>query len=211
VSGTTREEGLLRALGRALRAPVPPERKGWFAFGWSCLALLLVLGTTGALLSIYYLPAPGAASESVRFLMREVAWGWLVRGLHRWGSTLLLVFATLQLLRVFLAGRYRGGRAGNWVLGVLLLLLSVGLAFTGELLAWDARSSALAAAALSGTESIPIVGPALAHWMRGGAEIGTATLARAHAAHALILPWLAFLLLALNLWLLARRRARREA
>jgi quinol-cytochrome oxidoreductase complex cytochrome b subunit len=198
VSAAAGDEGVLQTLGRVLRSPVPPERARRLAFGWSALALFLVLGTTGALLSIYYLPAPEAANESVRFVVREVAFGWLVRGLHRWGATLLLACAAAQLVRVFLTGSYRGGRAGSWVLGLVLLLLVVGLAFTGELLPWDARSARLAAAAL-------------AHWMRGGPEIGVATLARANAAHVLILPWLAFLVLALSLWLLARGRGREDA
>jgi quinol-cytochrome oxidoreductase complex cytochrome b subunit len=211
VSAAAGDEGVLQTLGRVLRSPVPPERARRLAFGWSALALFLVLGTTGALLSIYYLPAPEAANESVRFVVREVAFGWLVRGLHRWGATLLLACAAAQLVRVFLTGSYRGGRAGSWVLGLVLLLLVVGLAFTGELLPWDARSARLAAAALAGTEAIPVAGPALAHWMRGGPEIGVATLARANAAHVLILPWLAFLVLALSLWLLARGRGREDA
>lgn len=201
--------GLLRAIGSALRTPVPPGARGWLAFGWTCTALLVVLGISGALLSIYYLPAVDAAAASVRFVMREVTWGWLVRGIHRWGAVLLIVFSGAQLVRVFVAGRYRGARAGSWVLGVLLLLAVLGLAFTGELLRWDERSVALASAALEGTDAIPLAGPPLAALMRGGPEVGVATLARAHAAHALVLPWLAFLLLLLNLWFLARTR--REA
>jgi len=208
VSSESGEEGLLRAIGRALRRPVPLEYRGWLAFGWTCTALLVVLGVSGALLSLYYLPAVDAAAASVRFLMREVTWGWLVRGIHSWGSLLLIVFATLQLLRVFVAGRYRGAKAGSWVLGVLLLSVVLGLAFTGELLAWDPDSVALATSALEGTDAIPIAGPLLAGVMRGGSEVGVATLARAHAAHALVLPWLAFLLLLLNLWFLARPRRR---
>jgi quinol-cytochrome oxidoreductase complex cytochrome b subunit len=203
-----REEGLLRAVWSVLRQPVPPGFRGWLAFGWTCTALLVVLGVSGALLSLYYLPAIDAAAKSVRFVMREVTWGWLVRGIHRWGSVLLIAFAALQMLRVFLTGRYRGARAGSWMLGVLLLLVVLGLAFTGELLPWDERSVALAAAALEGTDAIPLAGPPVAALMRGGSEVGVATLARAHAAHALVLPWLAFLLLALNLWFLARSRRR---
>jgi menaquinol-cytochrome c reductase cytochrome b subunit len=207
---SARGEGLLRAVGSALRAPVPQDFRLWTAFGWLSAALLIVLGLSGALLSIYYLPAVDAAPESVRFVMRDVAWGWLVRGVHRWGSTLLVVFATLQLLRVFFAGSYRGAKAGSWVLGGILLLTVLGLAFTGELLPWDAESVALATAALEGTEAIPLAGPPLAAAMRGGSEVGVATLARAHAAHALVLPWLAFLLLLMNLWFRSRAKERRR-
>ncbi len=201
-------EGLLRAIGSALRRPVRPGHGGWLAFGWTCTALLVVLGLSGALLSIYYLPAVDAATASVHFVMREVTWGWLVRGIHHWGSVLLIAFSAAQLVRVFLTGRYRAFKSGSWVLGVLLLLVVLGMAFTGELLPWNERSVALASAALDGTDAIPLAGPPLAALMRGSSEVGVATLARAHAAHALILPWLAFLLLFLNLWFLARTRGK---
>jgi len=207
---TENDHGLLRAIGAALRTPIGPGRKPWLSFGWMCVALLVVLGLSGALLSIYYLPALDAASESVRFVMRDVEWGWLVRGVHGWASAGLVVCAAAQLVRVFLTGRYRGARAGSWVLGGLMLLVVLGLAFTGELLPWDAESVALAGAALDGTQAIPVFGPPLASAMRGGVEVGAATLARAHAAHTLVLPWLAFLLLLLELWFLAHSRGRRE-
>jgi len=167
-----------------------------------------VLGLSGALLSVYYLPSVEGAAPSVRFLAREVSWGWLVRGFHRWSSTLLIALAGLQAVRVFYRGSYRGTRAGSWALGTVLLLLCLGLAFTGELLPWDASSLALASAALHGTEALPAIGPPLAGLMRGGAEVGAATLARAHAAHTLVLPWMAFGVLVLELWFLARRHRR---
>lgn len=203
--------GLVHALRDALRAPLGPGRLPWLSCAWACVALLVVLGLSGVLLSVYYLPALDAAAESVRFVMRDVEWGWLVRGVHRWASAGLIAFALAQLVWVFASGRHRGARAGSWVLGVLMLLLVLGLAFTGELLPWDAESVALARSALDGTQAIPVLGAPLASAMRGGQEVGAATLARAHAAHTLVLPWLVFLLLFLELWFLAHaRRLRRE-
>ena len=202
--------GLPGALRGALRAPLGPGRRPWLSFAWACVVLLVVLGLSGVLLSIYYLPAIDAAAESVRFVMRDVEWGWLVRGVHRWAATVLIACALAQLAWTLLSGRYRGAGAGSWVLGCLMLLLVLGLAFTGELLPWDAESVALARSALAGTQAIPVVGAPLAGAMRGGAEVGAATLARAHAAHTLVLPWLVFLLLVLELWFLARLRALRR-
>jgi len=204
------EVGFLSALSSLLRRPVRPGRGRWPNLGWVCTALLVVCGLSGGLLSIYYLPAPEMAARSVRLVARDVAWGWLVRGVHRWSTDLLIACAALQALRVFLAGTYRRERAGSWVLGVLLLATVLGLAFTGELLPWDADSAALATAALEGTARVPLVGPPLAAMM-GGSEIGVSTLARAHAAHALVLPWIAFLLLTLELWFRARSRRERDS
>lgn len=211
MKGTPKAPGLVHALRDVLRSPIGPGRRPWLSFGWLCVALLVVLGLSGALLSIYYLPSLDGAARSVRFVMSAVDWGWLVRGVHRWGSTVLIVCALAQLVVAFATGRYRGARAGSWVLGGLMFLLVLGLSFTGQLLPWDAESVALAGAALDGTQAIPVFGPPLAGAMRGGDEVGAATLARAHAAHTLLLPWLVFALLVLELWFLARSRPRREA
>lgn len=205
-----KQAGLLHELRGALRAPLGTGRPPWLSFGWLCVLLLVLLGLSGALLSVYYLPSLDGAAASVRFVMRDVEWGWLVRGVHRWGTSLLVAGAVAQLVVVFLSGRYRGAGAGSWLLGGAMLLFVLGIAFTGELLPWDAESVALADSALSGTAAIPVLGPPLANAMRGGSEVGAATLARAHTAHTLILPWLVFLLLLLELWFLARLRRRRE-
>lgn len=203
------EQGILQAVWAELRRPVPLDRGRWPGLGWVCTALLVVAGLTGALLSIYYVPAEEVAAESVRYISREVGWGWLVRGIHHWSSDLLIVCAILLALRVFVLGRYRGVLRGSWVLGSLLFVVVLATAFTGELLPWDADSVALATSALAGTEAVPGVGPPAAAMMRGGQAVGVATLARAHAAHTLVLPWLAFLLLVVQIWF--RERTRRSA
>lgn len=205
-----RPEGLLQAIGEALRRPVRPGRGRWPHPGWMCVVLLVVAGLTGGLLSLYYIPATDAANESVRFIAREVSWGWLVRGIHRWAAHLVVAVGVLQALRVFFTGSYRGGNAGSWVLGGLLLGTTVAIAFTGELLPWDGHARALASEALAGTASLPLVGPPLAGLMRGGPEVGAATLARAHAAHVLVLPWMVFLVLSLELWFRGRSRSSRR-
>ena len=198
--------GFRQAIWAELRRPVPLDR-GWLpGLGWVCTALLVVAGLTGSLLSIYYLPAEEAAAESVRYISREVEWGWLVRGIHHWSSNLLVAGAVLLGLRVFLLGRYRGELRASWVLGTVLFMVVLGMAFTGELLPWDADSVALASSALAGTEAVPLVGAPAAAMMRGDPEVGVATLARAHAAHTLVLPWLAFVLLVVQLWFRGRMR-----
>lgn len=196
--------GLLHELRSCLRRPLPPRSRGWVSFVLIVAVLLFLQGASGVLLSVYYLPSPAAAADSVRYVMRDVEWGWLVRGVHAWGTAAILGLLAFQLARSLFLGTYRGARGGSWVIGVLVLLLVVGLALTGELLVWDERAQALAFSILEGTEAVPLVGPPLATLMRGGSDVGVATLARAHAAHTLILPWLAFLLLMLDLWFRSR-------
>ena len=191
---------LYAALRRTVRRPLPDKSRGWVTYVLLVCVLLFLQGASGVLLSLYYLPDPESAADSVRYIMRDVEWGWLVRGIHAWGTTLIVGVLVVQLASSFVVGTYRGAGAGSWVIAVLVLLLVVGMAFTGELLVWDERSIALAVAALEGTERVPLIGPPLASMMRGGPEVGVATLARAHAAHVLLLPWLAFLLVLFDLW-----------
>jgi len=201
---------LLHTLWETLRRPVPPFRRGYLAFGWLILLLLVVQAFTGMLLALYYLPSPEQAPESVEYIMRDVKWGWLVRGIHHWSADVMIVASLVQLVKVFLAGHYRGERASSWYIGLLLLVLLYVFAFTGDLLTWDNDGYWAAISALETVETIPIVGPGLALTLRGGPGVGAATLSRTYAGHILLLPWLTFLLLSLHLWLLTRRWRREE-
>jgi len=172
------------------------------------IALFLLQAFTGILLSLYYQPSPGAVAESMQFIMRDVSWGWLMRGLHDWASTALILVCCVHLGRALLGARYRG-REWFWYLGALVLLLVVSLAFTGELLAWDNGAYWTVREFLADVETIPLVGPALADIVRGGSDVNASTLSRTWTAHALFAPWLVWLLLAANFALVVRdvRRA----
>jgi ubiquinol-cytochrome c reductase cytochrome b subunit len=200
-----RDHGLVRALWDVLRRPVPPEHRSDLFSGWALLSLFLVQVATGILLSIYYEPSPSAVAESVQFVMRDVAWGWLVRGVHHWASHALIVLSLLHLAWLFVRGRYRGLGAPNWYVGVLILGLAVALTYSGELLAWDQDTYWRASRALARLESFGSPGSALAHVLRGGDEVSATTLSRTYTAHGMFLPWLSFVLLVANLWFLARR------
>lgn len=198
--------GLLGASWELLRRPVPPQRRGWLAFGWVIVILFLGQVVTGILLSFYYQPSPDLASESVKYVMRDVTWGWLLRGLHYWAGQAMIVAGLIQLVRVFVAGAYRGDGASHWWLGLLLMSLVLLFGFTGELLPWDAGAYWRISAALARVETVPWVGTELAAILRGGAEVTASTLSRTYSAHVMLLPWLAFILLVLDVWLLAARR-----
>jgi quinol-cytochrome oxidoreductase complex cytochrome b subunit len=204
-----REQGVLQMTRVALRAPIPRDLRGDLGMGALIVALFLVQVFTGILLSLYYQPAPETVAESVQFIMRDVSWGWLFRGLHHWASSGLIVMCGFNLARILVGARYRG-RAWLWYLGVLALLCIVLSAFTGGLLVWDNQAFWRVRAILSDVETIPLIGAGLADILRGGADVSATTLSRTYSAHTLFVPWLIWMLLLVNLALIVRdvRRAR---
>ena len=191
-----------------MRSPLPPGYGAAPTFGWLLVVLFCVQLFTGAMLAVYYQASPELVHGSVRHLMRDVSWGWLMRGIHHWASHAMIVLCALQFLRVLVTGAYRGTGAGHWVLGLTMAGLIVALAFGGSLLVWDQSAYWQLTRALAAVESLPLIGPGLASMLRGGSGVSGATLNRVFAAHALLLPWTLALLLGVNLWFLRRRHMR---
>lgn len=201
------EHGMLRTISDALRTPVRPGRHGYLRFGWILMMLLLAQAISGILLSIYYQASPDLASESVEYIMRDVHWGWLLRGIHHWASILMLWLIGFQVVRVVALGSYRAARGSTWVLGLVLLVLVLAFAITGDLLPWDDSAYWGTDALLATVEELPLLGPRLATILRGGVDIGAGTLARLYTIHALLLPGITFGVLFVHLWMLSRRRS----
>ena len=197
--------GLFRTMGTVLRSPVPPAFRSALAVGWLVLLLFLVQVFTGILLSLYYQPSPATVAESVQFIMRDVDWGWLVRGLHHWAAHALILLLVGRLTYLMLRGRYHGGAATSWYLIILLLWLMVISTYSGELLAWDNEAYWRAVGVLDKIEVLPGIGHGLATILRGGEDVSATTLGRTYTAHSLFVPWLIWLLLVLNIWFLFRR------
>jgi quinol-cytochrome oxidoreductase complex cytochrome b subunit len=202
------EPGFLRLVRDALRAPIAPALRTDLVFAAALLALFLIQVFTGILLSLYYQPSTDTVAESVQFLMRDVEWGWLVRGLHHWSSPALAFVGCVHLARVAFTRSYRFGRAWIWYLGLGVLALTVLQAFSGDVLAWDDAAYWRVRRLFEGVESIPWIGATLADILRGGQEVGATTLSRMFSAHTMFVPWLLWMLLLLNAALLARGIAR---
>jgi quinol-cytochrome oxidoreductase complex cytochrome b subunit len=194
----------------ALRAPIPERVRADLGFGALITAMFLVEVFTGILLSLYYQPSPETVEASVQFIMRDVSWGWLVRGVHHWASGGLVALCVLHLLRVFIGARYRDGRAWLWYLGALALVFIAVSTFTGEILGWDNAAYWRVRGLLAQVESVPFVGRELADILRGGAEVSATTLSRTYSLHTMFVPWLVWMLLLANVALLVRevRRGR---
>jgi quinol-cytochrome oxidoreductase complex cytochrome b subunit len=192
------------ALARVGEIRVTPA---WRGLRWLSAAALVLFGVqvvTGILLALYYYPEPGGAYASTRFLTGEVPVGWLVRGVHRWASEMLLVAVSAHLVVAYARRAYAKPREYVWVVGVLLLGSVLAFRFTGSLLPFDAGAHAAARRGLELLRAVPLVGSLPAAWLSGGEDVGANTLSRFFATHALILPWFTVTLLAVHLALVRR-------
>jgi quinol-cytochrome oxidoreductase complex cytochrome b subunit len=164
------------------------------------LVLFILLVLTGALLLFAYDPVPGRAYESIEALQNAVPFGKLVRGVHHWSANLLVVIAFLHLLRVFFTGAFTGPRRFNWVIGVGLLLFVLASNFTGYLMPWDQTAFWAVTICTSMLDYVPLAGPWLQKILRGGPEVGPATLMNFAVLHTTFLPLLFLFLLPFHFW-----------
>lgn len=171
-----------------------------FGLGGSSLVLLTLLAGTGLLMTLVYQPAPGVAYDSVLALERDVPFGTLVRGMHHWSASLLVVVMLAHAARVFLTGGYHGPRQFNWVVGVWLLLLVLASALTGYLLPWDQLSYWAITISTGMLAYVPFAGETLRRVARGGPDIGPRTLVVFYTLHTSIVPALVVFALAFHFW-----------
>jgi len=182
-----------------------PKGTNWFyTLGSASLFAFLSQAVTGVILAMYYDPSATRAYESMRYLTNEVFLGEFVRGMHRWGSTVMIILIFLHMGRTFVFGAYKYPRELNWVIGVLLLVLTLAMGFTGYLLPFDQRSFWATVVGVNINASGPVVGPYLADFLRGGAEFGAVSLSRFYAMHMLLIPGLIGALIGAHLYLVAK-------
>lgn len=182
-----------------------PEAKGlkkWlYTLGSATLFTFCLQWLTGALLAMNYAPSPDHAYSSIQFIESQVLFGHFVRGLHHWGASLMVVLVLAHLLRVFFMGSYKYPREVTWMSGLGLLGLVVGFSFTGYLLPWDQRAYWATMVGTNISAQAPIVGPIVAKVLKGGPDMGAATLTHFYAIHVLILPALIAALIGVHMFL----------
>jgi quinol-cytochrome oxidoreductase complex cytochrome b subunit len=189
-----------------LKKPVPKHAIKWyFCLGGITFALFMIQGVTGILLSLYYKPTTTEAYESILFIMNNVRFGWLIRSIHSWSSTLMIAFCVAHMMRVFITGSYKNPRELNWVAGVILLLLTLAFGFTGYLLPWDQKALWGSTVGSEILGIIPGIGSWLLGLLRGGMEITGLTLTRFYGIHMLVLPVLAFIFLGAHFVIIRRQ------
>ena len=169
--------------------PVPNHmKKWWFCLGGTPAYLFVVQIVTGIMLAIYYQPSSTTAYESVRHITEEVTLGWYFRGLHKWAATLMIAAVVLHQMRVYFTGAYRRPRELNWIIGMCLLMVTLGLGFTGYSLVFEQLSYWGATVAGNITDTVPIVGGFLKKILLAGETYNEQTLPRFYILHAAIMP-----------------------
>ena len=184
---------------------MPAGLTWWHTLGSATLTVFVVQVVTGIVLAMYYSPSPDHAYDSVRYLERTVVSGATLRGIHHWGASAMVVLVTAHMIRVFWMGAYKYPREANWVLGVALFALVLAFGFTGYLLPWDQKAYWATQVGTNIAGTTPVVGQTLVRLLRGGAQLGAATLARFFALHVLVLPALLALIVGLHLAMVVRQ------
>jgi quinol-cytochrome oxidoreductase complex cytochrome b subunit len=181
-----------------------PKVNWLYTLGSATLFVSLNQLITGILLTIYYVPTPDHAYDSVMYITTQVPAGWLIRGLHHWGASAMVVLAALHMIRVILYGAYKYPREITWFSGVALLLVTLGFGFTGYLLPWDQKAFWATTVGTEIAGVAPLIGEAALRILRGGPELSAVTLARFFGVHVWILPASLMLLLLLHMYLVIR-------
>ena len=194
--------GIKRTL---LDREVPDRLTWWHTLGSATLTVFVVQIVTGTMLATYYAASPDHAYSSIQYIQREVASGALVRGIHHWGSSAMVVLVLAHMIRVFSMGAYKYPREANWVLGSLMFILVLGFGFTGYLLPWDQRAYWATQVGTSIAGTTPVIGSVVSVVLRGGSQLGAATLTRFYALHVLLLPLSLGGLMVLHLSLVIRQ------
>jgi quinol-cytochrome oxidoreductase complex cytochrome b subunit len=190
--------------------PVKVKRHGLkltytYCLGGLSFFLFIVLTITGIFLMFFYRPAAGAGGGELAYLdmqnlRQAVSFGDLVRNMHRWAAHLMVLSVFLHMARVFYHGAYKPPREFNWVVGMILLVLTLLLSFTGYLLPWDQLAYWAVAVGTSMGGFTPVLGQQVSFLLLGGVEIGPDTLIRWYVLHVLLLPFVLTIFLAVHFW-----------
>jgi len=186
-----------------MKEPIPNHmKKWWYCSGATPLIFFGIQVITGILLSIYFIPSPEMAYESVRHITQDIRMGFWIRGIHRWGSSLMIISLLLHIVRVFFTGGYRKPREINWIVGVVIFLLTLTFSFTGYSLLNNQLAYWATTIGTNMFKEVPLIGGLLLDVMRGGEDVTANTLTRFFMLHVMFLPLVTVLLIAAHIIIL---------
>jgi cytochrome b6 len=174
---------------------VPPHVNIFYCLGGITLTCFIVQVATGFAMTFYYRPTVTEAFASVEFIMTQVNFGWLIRSVHRWSASMMVLNMILHVCRVYLTGGFKKPRELTWVTGVALASVTVSFGVTGYSLPWDQVGYWACKIVTGVPEAIPIVGGLIVQVLRGGVSVGQSTLTRFYSAHTFVLPVVAAILM----------------
>ena len=174
---------------------VPPHINIFYCFGGITLTCFLIQVATGFAMTFYYRPTVTEAFASVQYIMTEVNFGWLIRSVHRWSASMMVLNMILHVCRVYLTGGFKKPRELTWVTGVALASVTVSFGVTGYSLPWDQVGYWACKIVTGVPDAIPVVGGLLVQVLRGGVSVGQSTLTRFYSAHTFVLPVVAAVLM----------------
>lgn len=197
--------GLKKSLDWFLYRKVPRGVGWWYTLGSATMVTFILLLFTGLFLMINYSPSPDHAYESIQYITTEVPFGALIRGIHHWSSSAMVILIGLHGLRVFFMAAYKYPRELTWVIGVSLFILVMGASFTGYLLPWDQKAYWATNVGTGIASQVPVVGPAIQKILVGGTTIGALTLTRFFTFHVGVIPPLIILLIGIHIFMVIKQ------
>lgn len=188
------------AIRETAEHPVPRDTASWFyVFGSAALTVFVLQIVTGILLALVYVPSAGEAWNSLQTINHSITAGWYIRALHGWGSNFMVAIVLIHMVQVFLFGAFKFPRELTWIVGVFLLLITLGMAFSGQVLRFDQDAFWGLGIGASISGRIPVLGPSMVHLLLGGPIIAGATLSRFFALHVFVIPGLLIAFVGLHL------------
>ena len=199
--------GLFKPTMEAAAHPIPVKSESWlYVFGSAATILLGLQVVTGILLALVYTPSANEAWNTLHFLNNDIPLGWFLRAIHGWGSNFMVAIVLIHMCQVFLFGAYKFPRELTWIIGVFLLLMTLGMAFTGQVLRFDQDAYWGLGIGASILGRLPLIGGPAVSLMLGGPILGGATLSRFFALHVFVIPGILLACVGVHVWMVSAPR-----
>ena len=193
--------GLIAFFTALAEHPVPPDTGWWYVFGSATAVAFAIQVVTGIALATSYISSTGEAYDALNFITTRALFGNLLRGMHYFGASAMVLLVGIHMGQVFLMGCYKYPREFNWLTGAVLLFLTLGMGFTGQLLRWDQNAVWSVVVAAEQSARVPVIGQYIAYFLLAGRTLGGATLSRFFAFHVFFIPAIIFAFIAVHLYL----------